>query len=87
MSVSDFRVSRAVGRVVSRAVRVLFRTGSRVVTHHSCGSRVVHVCHSRLSRAYPRAVRALSACEIKSFAHNRSGQLINYWFNCSLLKQ
>jgi hypothetical protein len=46
MSVSDFRVPRAVGLIVSRAVRVLFHTGSRVV------ARVVACC----SHALPRVV-------------------------------
>jgi hypothetical protein len=68
----DSRVPCDVGRVVSRAVRVLFHTLSRVVTHHSCGPR-----RSRVSRVV-RAYRALSTHEIKSFACNRSGQLINY---------
>jgi hypothetical protein len=44
-------------------------------------SRVVWTCSSRIVTC-----RALSTRDIKSFTYNHSGQLINYWFNISLLK-
>jgi hypothetical protein len=54
-----------------RVVRALSRECPRVV--RTCSSHIV-------------TCRALSARDIKSFAYNHSCQLINYWFNLSLLK-
>jgi hypothetical protein len=58
--------------------RVVSRDVARVV---ACRPRVLFACiivrRSRVSRALPRAYRALSAREIKRFAYNGSGQLIS----------
>jgi hypothetical protein len=69
-------------RAYRTRVAVLFRTRRRVSF-----ASVVRVVRTRcrapfaLSRALPRAVRALSAREIKSFAYIYSCELISYLFN------
>jgi hypothetical protein len=74
-------------RVVACAVpRTLF-SGLRVLPHAICASpSFVRVLTPRVWYACRRAVRTLFAYDIKSFTYNHSGQLINYWFNRSLLK-
>jgi hypothetical protein len=60
----DSRVSCTIVRVVLHAVRVLFRTMSRVVKRHSHGSRVVR---TRRSREWPSSSSSCS-CRHASFA-------------------